>query len=315
MLGIEKPRIECVTLDGNTYGKFVVEPLERGYGTTLGNSLRRVLLSSLPGAAVTSVKIQGVLHEFSTIPGVLEDVTEIILNLKGLHLKLHSDEEKVLRIEAEGEREVLARDIIADADVEILNPDHHIATLAEDGRLFMEMTVAKGRGYVPAERNKKGSHIIGVIPVDSIFTPVRKVNYVVENTRVGQVTDYDRLTLEVWTNGSIRPDEAVSLSAKILTEHLQLFVGLTNGTGNMEIMVKKEEEKRNKLLEMTIEELDLSVRSYNCLKRAGINTVEELIQRNEEEMMKVRNLGKKSLEEVISKLSELGLSLRKSSDD
>ncbi|MGQ9531611.1 MAG: DNA-directed RNA polymerase subunit alpha [Desulfotomaculales bacterium] len=315
MLGIEKPRIECVTLDGNTYGKFVVEPLERGYGTTLGNSLRRVLLSSLPGAAVTSVKIQGVLHEFSTVPGVLEDVTEIILNLKGLDLKLHSDEEKVLRIEAEGEREVLARDIIADADVEILNPDHHIATLAEDGRLFMEMTVAKGRGYVPAERNKKGSHIIGVIPVDSIFTPVRKVNYVVENTRVGQVTDYDRLTLEVWTNGSIRPDEAVSLSAKILTEHLQLFVGLTNGTGNMEIMVKKEEEKRNKLLEMTIEELDLSVRSYNCLKRAGINTVEELIQRNEEEMMKVRNLGKKSLEEVISKLSELGLSLRKSSDD
>jgi len=315
MLGIEKPRIECVSLAGNTYGKFVVEPLERGYGTTLGNSLRRVLLSSLPGAAVTSVKIQGVLHEFSTIPGVLEDVTEIILNLKGLDLKLHSDEEKVLRIEAEGEREVLARDIIADADVEILNPDHHIATLAEDGRLFMEMTVAKGRGYVPAERNKKGSHIIGVIPVDSIFTPVRKVNYVVENTRVGQVTDYDRLTLEVWTNGSIRPDEAVSLSAKILTEHLQLFVGLTNGTGNMEIMVKKEEEKRNKLLEMTIEELDLSVRSYNCLKRAGINTVEELIQRNEEEMMKVRNLGKKSLEEVISKLSELGLSLRKSSDD
>ncbi|WP_027718569.1 DNA-directed RNA polymerase subunit alpha [Desulfovirgula thermocuniculi] len=316
MLEIEKPRIECVEASpDNTYAKFVVEPLERGYGITLGNSLRRVLLSSLPGAAVTSVKIDGVLHEFSTIPGVREDVTEIILNLKGLCLKLHTDEEKVLRIEATGEREVKAGDIIHDQDVEILNPDLHIATLADNGRLFMEMTVAKGRGYVPAERNKKGDHVIGVIPVDSVFTPVRKVNYTVENTRVGQRTDYDKLTLEVWTNGSIRPDEAVSLSAKILSEHLRLFIGLTESVKDVEIMVEKEEEVKNKILEMPIEELDLSVRSYNCLKRAGINTVEELLQRTEEDMMKVRNLGKKSLEEVISKLSKLGLSLRKSSEE
>ncbi|AEG16525.1 DNA-directed RNA polymerase subunit alpha [Desulfofundulus sp. TPOSR] len=315
MLEIEKPKIECVeSSPDNTYAKFVVEPLERGYGITLGNSLRRILLSSLPGAAVTSVKIEGVLHEFSTIPGVREDVTDIILNLKSLCLKLHTDEEKILRIEATGEREVRAGDIIHDQDVEILNPDLHIATLAPNGRLFMEITVAKGRGYVPAERNKKGDHIIGVIPVDSVFTPVRKVNYTVENTRVGQRTDYDKLTLEVWTDGSIRPDEATSLSAKILGEHLRLFIGLTEAVKDVEIMVEKEEEKKNKILEMTIEELDLSVRSYNCLKRAGINTVEELIQRNEEDMMKVRNLGKKSLEEVINKLSELGLSLRKSDE-
>ncbi|MGB9802935.1 MAG: DNA-directed RNA polymerase subunit alpha [Desulfofundulus sp.] len=315
MLEIEKPRIECVeSSPDNTYAKFVVEPLERGYGITLGNSLRRILLSSLPGAAVTSVKIEGVLHEFSTIPGVREDVTDIILNLKSLCLKLHTDEEKILRIEARGEGAVKAGDIIHDQDVEILNPDLHIATLAPNGRLFMEITVAKGRGYVPAERNKKGDHIIGVIPVDSVFTPVRKVNYTVENTRVGQRTDYDKLTLEVWTDGSIRPDEATSLSAKILGEHLRLFIGLTEAVKDVEIMVEKEEEKKNKILEMTIEELDLSVRSYNCLKRAGINTVEELIQRNEEEMMKVRNLGKKSLEEVINKLSELGLSLRKSDE-
>ncbi|RKO65928.1 DNA-directed RNA polymerase subunit alpha [Desulfofundulus salinus] len=315
MLEIEKPKIECVeSSPDNTYARFVVEPLERGYGITLGNSLRRILLSSLPGAAVTSVKIEGVLHEFSTIPGVREDVTDIILNLKSLCLKLHTDEEKILRIEAKGEGEVRAGDIIHDQDVEILNPDLHIATLAPNGRLFMEITVAKGRGYVPAERNKKGDHIIGVIPVDSVFTPVRKVNYTVENTRVGQRTDYDKLTLEVWTDGSIRPDEATSLSAKILGEHLRLFIGLTEAVKDVEIMVEKEEEKKNKILEMTIEELDLSVRSYNCLKRAGINTVEELIQRNEEDMMKVRNLGKKSLEEVINKLSELGLSLRKSDE-
>ena len=312
MLEIEKPRIEIVEMsDDNTYGKFVVEPLERGYGITLGNSLRRILLSSLPGAAVTSVKIDGVLHEFSTVPGVVEDVTDIILNLKSLRLKLHGDEEKILRIEASGEGEVKAGSIIHDADVEILNPDLTIATLADNGRLSMEMTVAKGRGYVPAERNKNGDHIIGVIPVDSTFSPVQKANYTVENTRVGQVTDYDKLTLEVWTDGSIRPDEATSLSAKILNDHLRLFIGLTESLNDVEIMVEKEEEKKDKLLEMSIEELDLSVRSYNCLKRAGINTVQELIQRNEEEMMKVRNLGKKSLEEVISKLEELGLSLRK----
>lgn len=312
MLEIEKPKIEVVEInEKGDYGKFVVEPLERGYGITLGNSLRRILLSSLPGAAVTSVKIDGVLHEFSTIPGVREDVTDIILNLKNLSLKMHTDEEKTLRIEASGEKTVTAADIIADADVEILNPDLVIATLEENGRLSMEMQVSKGRGYVPAEKNKKGDHIIGVIPVDSVFTPVTKVNYQVEHTRVGQRTDYDKLTLEVWTDGSIRPDEAVSLSAHIMSEHLQLFIGLTENTGDMEIMVEKEEEQKDKLLEMTIEELDLSVRSYNCLKRAGINTVGELIQRNEEDMMKVRNLGKKSLEEVVNKLAELGLSLRK----
>lgn len=312
MLEIEKPRIEIVEMsDDYTYGKFVVEPLERGYGITLGNSLRRILLSSLPGAAVTSVKIDGVLHEFSTVPGVVEDVTDIILNLKSLRLKLYGDDEKILRIEANSEGEVKAGSIIHDADVEILNPDLTIATLAENGRLFMEMTVARGRGYVSAERNKKGDHIIGVIPIDSTFSPVQKANYTVENTRVGQITDYDKLTLEVWTDGSIRPDEATSLSAKILNDHLRLFIGLTESLNDVEIMVEKEEEQKDKIMEMTIEELDLSVRSYNCLKRAGINSVEELIQRNEEEMMKVRNLGKKSLEEVINKLEELGLSLRK----
>ncbi len=312
MLEIEKPKIESVEAnEDNTYAKFVVEPLERGYGITLGNSLRRILLSSLPGAAVTSVKIEGVLHEFSTIPGVQEDVTDIILNLKGLCLKMFTDEERILRIEVTGEKEVTAADIIADADVEILNPDMLIATLAENGRLFMEMTVAKGRGYASVERNKKGEHIIGVIPVDSVFTPVRKVNYTVENTRVGQRTDYDKLALEIWTDGSIKPDEAISLSAKIMGEHLRLFVGLTETVNDVEIMVEKEEEQKDKMMEMSIEELDLSVRSYNCLKRAGINTVEELIQRNEDDMMKVRNLGKKSLEEVIQKLEEMGLSLKK----
>jgi len=312
VLEIEKPKIEIVDMnEDNTYGKFVVEPLERGYGITLGNSLRRILLSSLPGAAVTSVKIDGVLHEFSTIPGVVEDVTDIILNLKSLCIKLYGEDEKTLRIEKTTEGLVTAGDIICDADVEILNPDLVIATLASNARLFMEIAVFKGRGYVSAERNKKGDHIIGVIPVDSVFTPVKKVNYTVENTRVGQITDFDKLTLEVWTNGSIRPDEATSLSAKILNDHLRLFIGLTESVNDVEIMVEKEEEQKDKLLEMTIEELDLSVRSYNCLKRAGINTVEELIQRNEEDMMKVRNLGKKSLEEVINKLEELGLSLRK----
>ncbi|KUK83344.1 MAG: DNA-directed RNA polymerase subunit alpha [Pelotomaculum thermopropionicum] len=312
MLEIEKPKIEIVELsEDNTYGKLTVEPLERGYGITLGNSLRRILLSSLPGAAVTSVKIEGVLHEFSTVPGVVEDVTDIILNLKNLCLKIYGDEEKVLRLEMEGEGVVRAADIIHDADVEIMNPDLVIATLADSGRLFMEIVVANGRGYVSAERNKKGDHIIGVIPVDSVFTPVKKVNYTVENTRVGQITDYDKLTLEVWTDGSIKPDEATSLSAKILKEHLRLFIGLTETVSDVEIMVEKEEEQKDKILEMTIEELDLSVRSYNCLKRAGINTVEELIQRNEEDMMKVRNLGKKSLEEVVNKLGELGLSLGK----
>ncbi|MHB8916755.1 MAG: DNA-directed RNA polymerase subunit alpha [Desulfocucumaceae bacterium] len=315
MLEIEKPKIECTEMsEENNYARFVVEPLERGYGITLGNSLRRILLSSLPGAAVTSVKIDGVLHEFSTIPGVKEDVTDIILNLKNLCLKVYSDEEKVMRIEAKGDQMVRAGDIIHDADMEILNPDLHIATLSGNSRLFMELNVAKGRGYVAAEKNKKGDHIIGVIPVDSVFTPVRKVNFTVENTRVGQRTDYDKLTLEVWTNGSIRPDEATSLSAKIMGEHLRLFIGLTETVNDVEIMVEKEEEQKDKILEMTIEELDLSVRSYNCLKRAAINSVEELVQRNEEDMMKVRNLGKKSLEEVINKLRELGLSLRKDDD-
>lgn len=313
MIEIEKPKIECANMTDN-YGKFVVEPLERGYGTTLGNSLRRILLSSLPGAAVTSVKIDGVLHEFSTIEGVVEDVTDIILNLKELLVKLHTDEPTLLRIEAEGEGEVTAGDIKAGSDVEILNPDLHIATLDKGARFFAEIAVEKGRGYVPAERNKKPDQPIGVIPVDSIFTPVRKVNYTIEDTRVGQVTDYDKLTLEVWTDGSIAPDQATSLAARILNEHLMLFVNLTEGASEVEIMVEKEEEKRDKLLEMTIEELDLSVRSYNCLKRAGINSVEELTRKTEEDMMKVRNLGRKSLEEVRQKLEALGLSLKKSED-
>ncbi|MBO8169417.1 MAG: DNA-directed RNA polymerase subunit alpha [Thermoanaerobacteraceae bacterium] len=311
MLEIEKPKIECVEMsEKNDYGKFVIEPLERGYGITLGNSLRRILLSSLPGAAVTSIKIDGVLHEFSTIPGVQEDTTDIILNLKSLAVKLHTDEEKVVRIEKEEEGPVTAGDIITDDEVEILNPDLHIATL-NSGRLSMEITLAKGRGYRPAEKNKREDDPIGVIPVDSIFNPVKKVNYKVEDTRVGQVTDYDKLTLEVWTDGSIAPDEAISSSARILSDHLQLFVGLTENISDEVTMVEKEEEQKDKILEMTIEELDLSVRSYNCLKRAGINTVEDLIQRTEEDMMKVRNLGKKSLEEVKNKLAELGLSLRK----
>lgn len=312
MLEIEKPRIECVEhSDDNTYAKFVVEPLERGYGITLGNSLRRILLSSLPGTAVTSVKIEGVLHEFATVPGVLEDVTDIILNLKNLALKGYTDELKILRLDAEGEGVVRAGDIITDADIEILNPDLKIATLDKDARLYMEMTAERGRGYVSADKNKKPDQPIGIIPIDSIFAPIYKVNYTVEDTRVGMVTDYDKLTLEVWSNGSISPEEATSLAAKILSEHLLLFIGLTDKLSNVEIMVEKEEEGKDKILEMTIEELDLSVRSYNCLKRAGINTVEELTLKTEEDMIKVRNLGRKSLEEVEFKLKELGLGFRK----
>ena len=313
MIEIEKPRIETaeLTADGS-YGRFVVEPLERGYGTTLGNSLRRVLLSSLPGVAVTQVKIEGVQHEFSTVPGVKEDVTEIILNIKGLTARLHCDGPKVVYIDAEGECAVTAGDIKADSEVEILDPDMHIATLAEGAKLYMEITLDKGRGYVPAERNKLTLQpAIGVIPVDSIYTPVLKVNYTVENTRVGQITDYDKLTLEVWTDATISAKEAVSIGAKILNEHLSLFVGLCAETQSTEIMVEKDNKSKEKVLEMTIEELDLSVRSFNCLKRAGINTVEDLTNRTEDDMMKVRNLGRKSLEEVVAKLNSLGLSLKK----
>jgi DNA-directed RNA polymerase subunit alpha len=311
MIEIEKPKIETVNLsEDGTYGKFIVEPLERGYGITLGNSLRRILLSSLPGAAVTSVQIDGVLHEFSTIPGVLEDVTEIILNLKALSLRIHSDEEKILEIDSDGEGNILAGDIRADSDVEILNPQLHIATLSSDARLHMRIHAGKGRGYVQLDKNKRDDQPIGVIPLDSIYTPITRVNYNVENTRVGQVTNYDKLTIEVWSDGSLRPEEAVSLAAKILNDHFMLFVGLTEGAKDTEIMFEKEEDKKEKVLEMTIEELDLSVRSYNCLKRAGINTVQELITKTEEDMMKVRNLGRKSLEEVQEKLEELGLGLR-----
>ncbi len=315
MLEIEKPRIDIIDIsEDECFGRFIIEPLERGFGITLGNSLRRVLLSSLPGAAVTSVKIDGVLHEFSTIPGVVEDTTDIILNLKALQIKTYTDENKTLRVEADGEGEVSAKDIIADSDVEILNPDLHIATLNKDARLYMDLNVEKGRGYVSAEKNKKSDYVIGVIPIDSMFSPVVKVNYTVENTRVGQITDYDRLTLEVWTDGSITPKEATSLAAKILTNHLRLFVNLTDKVGEVEIVVDKEEEPRDRIMDMTIEELDLSVRSFNCLKRAGINTVGELVQKNAEDMMKVRNLGKKSLEEVDKKLSELGLALRRANE-
>lgn len=312
MIEIEKPKIDIIeTSEDSTYSKIVVEPLERGYGTTLGNSLRRILLSSLPGAAVTSIQINGVLHEFSTIPGVVEDTTEIILNLKKLALKIHSDEEKTLEIDADSEGVITAGNIRTDSDVEILNPDLHIATVENGAKFNMKIHANRGRGYVPAELNKKEEQSIGIIPVDSIYTPITRVNFNIENTRVGQVTNYDKLTLEVWTDGSIRPDEAVSLGAKILTEHLDLFVGLTEEAKEAEIMVEKEEDQKEKVLEMTIEELDLSVRSYNCLKRAGINTVQELTTKTDEDMMKVRNLGRKSLEEVQHKLLELGLGLRK----
>lgn len=311
MLEIEKPNIQCVQQSSdNTYAKFVMEPLERGFGSTLGNSLRRVLLSCLPGAAVTRVKIDGVLHEFSTMEGVSEDVVNMVMNLKGLAVKTYVDEPKTLILDVQGPKDVVASDISEDADVEILNSDMHIATLDKDSSIYMEITVEKGRGYVLADKNKEADMPIGVIPVDSLFTPVRKVNFTVDNTRVGQITDFDKLSLELWTNGTISPDEAVSLAAKIMSEHLAQFVGLTEHVQNVEIMVEPEEDKKEKVLEITIEELDLSVRSYNCLKRAGINTVEELIKRNEEEMMKVRNLGRKSLEEVEQKLAALGLGLR-----
>lgn len=310
MLEIEKPKIEIVEInEDNTYGKFVLEPLERGYGTTLGNSLRRILLSSLPGAAVSSIKIRGVLHEFSTVPGVYEDVSEMILNIKDIAAKVYTDEPVKLIIDAKGPKDIKAGDIITGPEVEILNKDLHIASVEEDAELCMELEMVKGRGYIPAEQNKREDQTIDTLPIDSIFTPVKKVNFTVENTRVGQFADYDRLILEVWTDGSIVPKEATSLGAKILNEHLDLFIALTDHVSDVEIMVEKEEDKKEKVLEMTIEELDLSVRSYNCLKRAGINTVEELTQKTEEDMMKVRNLGKKSLEEVQNKLAELELSL------
>ena len=314
MVEIEKPRIDCVENPGDaSYGKYVAEPLERGYGTTLGNSLRRILLSSLPGTAVTSIKIAGVQHEFSTIPGIKEDVTEIVLNIKSIIAKLHCEENKTVHIEASGECEVTAGDIKCDADVEILNPELHIATLGPDATLSMELTLSHGRGYVPADRNKPAQTIIGLIPVDSIYTPVRKVNYTVENTRVGDATDYDKLTLEVWTDGTIDARDAVSLGARILCDHFALFTDLSETMGSRSTVVEKAETQRDKVMEMTIDDMDLSVRSYNCLKRANINTVEDLISKTEEEMMKVRNLGRKSLEEFINKLAMMGLSL--ASDD
>lgn len=311
MLEIEKPKIECVEVseDGN-YGKFVVEPLERGYGITLGNALRRILLSSLPGVAATSIKIDGVLHEFSTVPGVKEDVTELILNIKTLALKMTGEGPKTIYIDAQGAGEVTGADIKTDGDVEVINKDLHIATLDEGGKLYMEITVNRGRGYVSQTKNKNDELPLSAISIDSIYTPVKRVNFTVENTRVGQITDYDKLTLEIWTNGTIKTEEAISLSAKILIEHFKLFMTLTDHANDVEIMIEKEEDKKEKVLEMTIEELDLSVRSYNCLKRAGINTVQELAQRSMDDMMKVRNLGKKSLEEVERKLKDLGLSLR-----
>jgi len=315
MIEIQKPRIETTELsDDGKFGRFVVEPLERGFGNTLGNSLRRVLLSSLEGVAVTSIKIDGVLHEFSTIPGVKEDVTAIVLNMKGLIAKLHTNGPKTVEINAEGPCVVTAESIKSDSEVEILNPDMHIATLGEGAKLYMEITLNKGRGYVSADRNKAemagNASIIGVLPIDSIYTPVLKVNYMVENTRVGQITDYDKLTLDVWTNGVINAQEAVSLAAKVLTEHLNLFVNLSDKGTTTEIMIEKNDQGKEKVLEMTIEELDLSVRSFNCLKRAGINTVEDLINKSEDDMMKVRNLGRKSLEEVVEKLNSLGFQLQ-----
>ncbi len=314
MLEIEKPTIECIE-DQPNYGKFIVEPLERGYGITLGNSLRRILLSSLPGAAVTAVKIDGILHEFSSIKGMKEDITEVILNLKGLAVAINGEEQTTkARIEAVGPMEVTAADIKHSSELEVFNPDMHIATLEEGGQLIVELDIAKGRGYVPAEQNKDENTPIAVIPVDSIYTPVKKVNYRVENTRVGQVTDFSKLILELWTDGSISPREGVAIAAKIMQEHLKLFIDLSDSTSSIEIMVEKEEDQKEKALEMTIEELELSVRSFNCLKRASINTVEELTHKSEDDMMKVRNLGKKSLDEVKHKLEELGLGLRPSDD-
>ncbi|MBR0491582.1 MAG: DNA-directed RNA polymerase subunit alpha [Clostridia bacterium] len=308
MIEFEKPNIECLEIDDNkNYAKFVCEPLERGYGVTIGNSLRRILLSSLPGCAITSVKIDGVLHEFSTLPNVVEDIPEIIVNLKNVRLKFDENEEKTLRIEHKGEGEVTAGDIIADSSVEILNPDLHIATISEGGSLVMEMTADRGRGYNSSEKNKKPNQDISVLPIDSIYTPVKKVNYQVDNTRVGQMVDFDKLTIEVWTDGSLKPDEAISLAAKVMTGHLDLFIDLSEATKNTQVMIEKEENKKEKVLEMSIEELELSVRSFNCLKRAGIATVEDLTNKSESDMLKVRNLGKKSFDEVVAKLHSLGL--------
>ena len=311
MLEIEKPKIECVeTAEDGSYGKFVIEPLERGYGITLGNALRRILLSSLPGVATSAVKIDTVLHEFSTVKGVKEDVTELILNIKSLALKMNGEGPRTIYIDAKGPGVVTGADIKTDGDIEVVNNDLHIATLDDGAKLYMELTVNKGRGYVSQNKNKTDELPIATIPVDSIYTPVKRVNFAVENTRVGQITDYDKLTIEIWTNGTIRPDEAIGLSAKILIEHFKLFMTLTDHADNVEIMVEKEEDKKEKVLEMTIEELDLSVRRYNCLKRAGINTVQELTERSMDDMMKVRNLGKKSLEEVEQKLQALELELK-----
>ena len=308
MIEFEKPNIECLEIDeANNYAKFVCEPLERGYGVTIGNSLRRILLSSLPGCAITSVKIDGVLHEFSCIPNVVEDVPEVIVNLKNVRLKFDGNEEKILRINFKGEGEVTAADIQTDGTVEILNPDLHIATVSEGGNLVMEMTADRGRGYNSSEKNKKPNQDISVLPIDSIYTPVKKVNYSVENTRVGQMVDFDKLIIEVWTDGSLKAHEALSLAAKVMTGHLELFIDLSETTKNTQVMVEKEESKKEKVLEMSIEELELSVRSYNCLKRANISTVEDLIRKSENEMMKVRNLGKKSFDEVTAKLHSLGL--------
>lgn len=312
MIEFEKPNIKCLEMDNDkNYAKFVCEPLERGYGITIGNSLRRILLSSLPGCAITSVKIDGVLHEFSTIQNVVEDVPEIIINLKTVSLKMDKNEEKVLRIDFKGPGEVKAGDIMTDGTVEILNPDLHIATVSEGGHLVMEMTANMGRGYNNAEKNKKPDQAISVLPIDSIYTPVKKVNYAVENTRVGQMVDYDKLTIEVWTNGCLKPDEALSLAAKVMTGHLELFIDLSEATKNTQVMVEKEESKKEKVLEMSIEDLELSVRSFNCLKRAAISTVEDLTNKTEADMMKVRNLGKKSLDEVTNKLHSLGLDFAK----
>ena len=308
MIEFEKPNIECLEVDDtNNYAKFVCEPLERGYGVTIGNSLRRILLSSLTGCAITSVKIEGVLHEFSSIPNVVEDVPEIIVNLKNVRLKFTENEEKVMRINFKGEGEVTAADIVTDGTVEILNPDLHIATVSEGGQLIMELTADMGRGYSPSDKNKKPNQDISVLPIDSIYTPVKKVNYQVKNTRVGQMVDYDKLIIEVWTDGSLKADEALSLAAKVMTGHLELFIDLSEATKNTQVMIEKEESKKEKVLETSIEELELSVRSFNCLKRAGISTVEDLTNRSEADMMKVRNLGKKSLDEVIAKLHSLGL--------
>lgn len=310
MIEFEKPIIEIVDKkDDETYGRFVIEPLERGYGTTLGNSLRRIMLSSLPGVAVTSVKIEGVLHEFSTIPGVKEDVIEILLNLKGLAADIYTDEPKVIYIEASEEGEITAGDILADSDVDILNPEMHIATLAKGATLNMEMRIEKGRGYVAAEKNKYSGMPIGTIPMDSIFSPIKKVIFLVENTRVGQITDFDKLTLDIWTDGTTTPEEALSLAAKVLSEHLNLFINLTEHATTVEIMVEKEESEKERIREMSIEELELSVRSSNCLRRANIDTVEKLTLKSEEDMIKVRNLGRKSLNEIKHKLAEIGLSL------